>query len=116
MAENWQTGHEAVRLLSPRWVLPVLVELADGAKGHNELARAVGAAHRQLDRVLDRLVEAGLVERVVDGRRRPGRVRYGLSASGHAVQEPLDELARWWQKYVGPANGNGTASSDIDVP
>jgi DNA-binding HxlR family transcriptional regulator len=115
MIENWQTGYEAVRLLSPKWVLPVLTELADGAKGHNELARAVGTVHRQLDRVLDRLVEAGLVERIVDVSRQPLRVRYALSAGGHAAQEPLDELARWWRKYVEPGPGTNQSPGDIDV-
>jgi DNA-binding HxlR family transcriptional regulator len=115
MIENWQVGYQAVRLLSPRWVLPVLTELAEGAKGHNELARATGTAHRQLGRVLDRLVEAGLVERVVDVSRQPLRVRYRLSASGHAAQGPLDELARWWLAHVEPGPGTKSSPSDIYV-
>jgi DNA-binding HxlR family transcriptional regulator len=113
--ENWQVGYRALRLLSPKWVLPVLAELARGAKGHNELARATGTAHRQLDRVLERLAEAGLVERVVDVSRQPLRVRYRLSASGHAAQGPLDELTRWWLKYVEAEQETTSAPGDIYV-
>ncbi len=113
--ENWQVGYRAVHLLSPKWVLPVLTELARGAKGHNELARATGTAHRQLDRVLDRLAQAGLVERVVDVSRQPLRVRYRLSPSGHAAQGPLDELARWWLKYVEPDQETKSSPGDINV-
>lgn len=97
MAGDWQAAHDAVNLLARKWVIPVLVKLADGPKRHNELARAIGAEHRPLDRVLAQLLSAGLIEREVEVARQPLRVRYRLTPHAAAVRPPLAELGNWWR-------------------
>ncbi|MFE9427433.1 winged helix-turn-helix transcriptional regulator [Kitasatospora sp. NPDC006697] len=96
---HFQDAHEAVRLLSGKWVFAVLVQLAEGPQHHNELARSTGVAeNKPLDRTLHRLLRMRLVDRTVHnvGGSAP-RVRYQLTPRGHSVLPIIDELAGWWQ-------------------
>jgi DNA-binding HxlR family transcriptional regulator len=97
--ENLKDAHEAALVLSYKWVLAVLLQLAAGPRCHNELARATGLTeNKPLDRALRRMVSMQLVDRSihnVDGS--APRVRYSLTAKGHSVLPIIDELATWWQ-------------------
>lgn len=98
MTNDWQSAYDAASFLARKWVIAVLAELADGPKRHNELARAIGAEHRPLDRALAQLQNADLIEREVDVARQPLRVQYRLTPRAVAVRRPLAELADWWQR------------------
>lgn len=98
--QELMSAQEAIRILSGRWILTVLVLLAGGPRGHNDLARATGLIeNKPLDRALHRLVAEQLVARTVhnNGGSAP-RVRYHLTTRGHSVLPIIDELAVWWQK------------------
>ncbi|MQA84604.1 MAG: ArsR family transcriptional regulator [Streptosporangiales bacterium] len=90
----------AVEVISGKWVLVVLVELAKGPKRHNELARETGLEQKPLDRALRRLEEAGLVARNVSTTESPPRVRYRLTSQAEELLGPLGELAGWWHREM----------------
>lgn len=102
MAADWEAAHEALSFLARKWVIAVLIELAHGPRRHNELARAIGADHRSLDRVLAQLQSADLIERKVDTARSPLQVHYQLTPRATTLQRPLAELANWWQRRGRP--------------
>jgi DNA-binding HxlR family transcriptional regulator len=95
---------EAARILSGKWVLAVLVELAEGPQRHNDLARAVGAEdHKPIDRALRRLLLTRMVERTVhdlDGS--APRVCYELTLRGHSALPVIQGLAGWWREAGAP--------------
>lgn len=97
---------EAVKVLSGKGALPVLAELACGARRHNELARAVKVDHKTLDKTLRRLQEAKLVVREVHPA--PLRVNYRLTAHAGGVLLAVADLAAVWQTVtcVRPETGN----------
>ncbi|MEV0594618.1 winged helix-turn-helix transcriptional regulator [Nonomuraea cavernae] len=76
---------ELLNLVGRQWTLPVLDELARGARSHNDLARAIDANHQQLARVLRPLVSKHLVHRKVHEASPPIRVYYMLTPRGKAV-------------------------------
>jgi DNA-binding HxlR family transcriptional regulator len=97
--QKFQDAYEAARILSGRWILAVLVQLARGPRCHNDLARATGLMeNKPLDRALSRLVSMRLIDRTVHnvGGSAP-RVRYRLTRRGYSVLPIIDELAIWWQ-------------------
>ena len=89
-----QHAHETASILSQKWILAVLVELADGPRHHNDLARATGLTeNKPLDRALRRLVSMRLVDRTVRNIRGSApRVQYGLTVRGRALLPIIDEL------------------------
>lgn len=95
----YQDAYEAVRILSSKWVLAVLVELARRPRSHNDLARATGLIeHKPLDRALRQLREIRLVDRTVHNVKGSApRVRYQLTTTGRSLLPIVDELAMWWQ-------------------
>jgi DNA-binding HxlR family transcriptional regulator len=93
---------EAVRVLSGKGTLPVLIELACGARRHNELARVLDVDHKTLDKTLRRLQEARLVIREVTPA--PLRVDYRLAPHARTVLLAIDDLATVWKSitHAGP--------------
>ncbi|HEX3785821.1 MAG TPA: helix-turn-helix domain-containing protein [Pseudonocardiaceae bacterium] len=92
--EHVQHAHEAALILSHKWSLAVLVELAGGPRHHNELARATGLReNKPLDRALRRLASMQLIDRTVRNVRGSApRVQYGLTVRGRALLPIIDEL------------------------
>lgn len=108
---------DAVQLLSCKGTLPILEELVDGPKRHNELARGLGIDHKSLDRTLRRLQAARLVVREVQPV--PLRVTYRLAPEAEPLLPALNDLGRAWHtlRRRGPdddrraaANGNGNGN------
>jgi len=78
----------------------VLVALADGAKRHGELARAVaGVSQKMLTQTLRSLERDGLVSRDVTPSV-PVRVDYALTALGSELQLQVRELKRWAELHM----------------
>jgi DNA-binding HxlR family transcriptional regulator len=85
----------AVSVLSSKWSVTILAELADGTHRFNELLRHIdGISRRMLAATLRRLEQDGLVERRVYPDV-PVRVEYDLSPAGAELFAALTPLARW---------------------
>lgn len=94
-----QDAYEAARILSGKWVLAILIHLAEGPRYHNDLARSAGTAeNKPLDRALHRLLHLRMVDRTVHnvGGSAP-RVRYRLTPRGYSLLPIIDDLADWWR-------------------
>jgi DNA-binding HxlR family transcriptional regulator len=89
---EWAGITDLLDLVSRRWTLPVMDELARGARSHNDLARVTGLENQQLDRTLRPLVRRGLVYRKVHAATPPIRVYYSLTPRGQAILDSLFEL------------------------
>lgn len=90
----------AVEQMGSKWKLIVLDDLRDGEKRFNELKRSTGASSYTLSRVLDDLVEEGLVENRKEFES-PVASYYNLSEKGDALCPVFDELDEWggaWAK------------------
>jgi DNA-binding HxlR family transcriptional regulator len=85
----------AVGVLSSKWSVAVLCELADGTHRFNELLRHIdGVSRRMLAVTLRKLEEHGLVERRIYADV-PVRVEYDLSPAGEELYAALAPLAGW---------------------
>jgi len=92
---NWSEVAAVIETLSLKWVLPVLVELRNGALRHSEVARALHIDGKQVSRILRRLEEMHIVARDVHVSRRPVQVRYHLTPSGQDLVVILADLGSW---------------------
>jgi DNA-binding HxlR family transcriptional regulator len=91
----------AVSVLSSKWSVAILAELADGTHRFNELLRHIdGVSRRMLAATLRRLEQDGLVERRVYADV-PVRVEYDLSLAGSELFAALTPLARWSLQHKG---------------
>jgi DNA-binding HxlR family transcriptional regulator len=91
----------AVSVVSSKWSVTILAELADGTHRFNELLRHIdGISRRMLAATLRRLEVDGLVERRVYADV-PVRVEYDLSPSGTELLEALTPLAGWASVHKG---------------
>ncbi|MEV6806747.1 winged helix-turn-helix transcriptional regulator [Streptomyces sp. NPDC017248] len=101
---HFEDAYEAARILSGKWVSAILVQLAEGPRYHNDLARSAGMAeNKPLDRALQRLLHLRMVDRTVHdvGGSAP-RVRYRLTPRGYSALPVIDELAGWWRAAETP--------------
>jgi DNA-binding HxlR family transcriptional regulator len=86
----------AVRLLSGRWTLAVLAELARGGRRYQDLDEALeGVSHKVLTDTLRRAERDGLIVRHLDPRRVETATIYQLTDLGRSLDEPLAVLDRW---------------------
>lgn len=93
-------GHEAVALLSDKWVTLVISALADGPLRHSELARAVaGATQKMLTQTLRKLERDGLVARLVTPTI-PVRVDYELTSIGHSLLPVQRGIQAWGEAHI----------------
>jgi len=91
----------AVGVLSSKWSVVILAELADGTRRFNELLRSIdGISRRMLAATLRRLEADGLVERRVYADV-PVRVEYDLSPAGEELFAALTPLAGWGVRRLG---------------
>jgi DNA-binding HxlR family transcriptional regulator len=79
-------------VVSGKWLLPVMAELVDGPKRHNQLSRAVQLDHKRLGRVLRRAQEAQIVTREADTSRPRFAVQYRLTGYGKDLVSILAAL------------------------
>jgi DNA-binding HxlR family transcriptional regulator len=95
MAVEMDGLQRAVGVLSAKWSVAVLAELAEGTHRFNELLRHIdGISRRMLAVTLRRLEEHGLIERRVYASV-PARVEYDLTSHGEELLTALAPLADW---------------------
>lgn len=100
MTERWRESEPAVRLLSGRWILAVLAELAEGGCRYQDLEGALdGISHKILTQTLRRAERDGLVFRHLDLGRIETTTLYGLTDLAHSLGEPATALAAWTRRY-----------------
>jgi DNA-binding HxlR family transcriptional regulator len=93
--------HRAVELIGRRWTGAIIRVLLPGPRRFNELLSAVpGISDRLLTERLRELEGADIIRRQVESGS-PVRVRYELTPSGRELQEPLDALGRWAERWIG---------------
>src|SRR5829696_2610581 len=93
----------AARLLldriSDKWVVLVMVSLADGPLRFSEMARRLaGVSQKMLTQTLRTLERDGLVSRSVTAAV-PVRVDYELTPLGHSLQDPIKHLKTWADEH-----------------
>jgi DNA-binding HxlR family transcriptional regulator len=82
-------------LLGKRWTALIVDLLLQGPARFSELARAIpGVSNRVLAARLQELIEAGLVDRIVDPGP-PTTTTYSLTALGEHLGPALEELREW---------------------
>jgi DNA-binding HxlR family transcriptional regulator len=95
-------GANAVHLLSGRWTLPILVELAREGRRYQDLHDALdGISHKVMTETLRRAERDGLIARHLDGERIETATLYELTDLGRSLDAPLAAMAEWadanWQ-------------------
>ena len=100
MATNDIAGVQAaVSVLSSKWSVAILGELADGTHRFNELLRHIdGISRRMLAATLRRLEGDGLISRRVYADV-PVRVEYDLTPAGEELFAALAPLAGWGHQH-----------------
>lgn len=92
--------HRAIELVGRRWTGAIVRVLLGGPRRFNELLAAIpGISDRLLTERLRELEAAGLITREVQPGS-PVRVVYELTCSGHELQEALDALGRWAERWM----------------
>ncbi|MHB8586935.1 MAG: winged helix-turn-helix transcriptional regulator [Thermoplasmatota archaeon] len=91
---------ETAKVIGKKWYLIILHELHQGARGFNELKRAVqGISAKVLSESLSELEARGLVQRRVASES-PIRVEYRLTAKGEDLSGLFDIMRRWGEKWA----------------
>jgi DNA-binding HxlR family transcriptional regulator len=104
-------GHLALKLVAQRWVIAILLELADGPLRPHELERRLGGlSHGGLVRRLSELSRNGVV-RHRRGREVPPRAYYTLTRAGEELLTIADRAARWEEQTRVPNQALAGASA-----
>lgn len=91
---------EILARIGDKWTILVVGELANGPLRFNEIRRRVeGISQRMLTRTLRALERDGFVSRTVHPTVPPS-VEYELTATGHSLRCPLDQLAGWAREHM----------------
>ncbi|MEV0385899.1 helix-turn-helix domain-containing protein [Nonomuraea sp. NPDC050643] len=94
----------AFTVLGKRWSAVVLGGLSTGPAGFRELSRAIeGLSDSVLSDRLSELAKEGLIARTVD-EGPPVTVSYELTASGRALMPALEQISRWAEEHLRPAD------------
>jgi DNA-binding HxlR family transcriptional regulator len=97
--------HRAVELIGRRWTGAIIRVLLPGAHRFNELLAAIpGISDRLLTERLRELESMEIIRREVEGGS-PVRVYYELTQRGRELQEALDALGRWAERWIGTTEG-----------
>lgn len=92
--------HRAVELVGRRWTGAIIRLLLPGPKRFNELLSGIpGISDRLLTERLRELEATQIIRREVQSGA-PIRVLYQLTNRGRELQEALDALARWAERWI----------------
>ena len=91
----------ALEVVGERWSLLILRDAFLGLRRFDDFQRSLGVARNVLADRLDRLVEAGVFERV-RYTERPPRFEYRLTERGRDLYPVLFGLMRWGDKHAAP--------------
>ncbi|MET9337825.1 helix-turn-helix domain-containing protein [Nonomuraea sp. NPDC003804] len=95
---------QAVGVVGEPWTPLILRDLFLGVRRFDELAQDLGISRNLLTARLERLVEAGVVERR-PYQERPVRHEYHLSEAGREIVPALVTLMAWGDKWSTPPGG-----------
>src|ERR1700757_294240 len=90
----------ALELVGERWTLLIVRDAFLGLRRFDQFQNSLGIASNVLTSRLDRLVEAGVLERV-RYQQRPDRFEYLLTERGRALRTPLIALMQWGDSVSG---------------
>jgi DNA-binding HxlR family transcriptional regulator len=89
----------ALEVVGERWTLLIIRDLLLGLHRFDELQESLGIARNVLTDRLNRLVEEGVLERVLYSER-PERYEYHLTKKGLDLNIALTALRQWGDEYV----------------
>ena len=96
MTSRWKISQRVIGLVSGRWTLAVLTELAGGGRRYQDLHDALdGIAHKVLTDTLHRAERDGLIIRHLDAEHIETATLYALTVLGRSLAEPLAAFDRW---------------------
>ncbi len=94
--------HRAVELIGRRWTGAIIRVLLSGPRRFNELLGSIpGISDRLLTERLRELESENLITRTVESGS-PVKVIYALTCAGAELQESLDALGRWAERWITP--------------
>jgi DNA-binding HxlR family transcriptional regulator len=89
----------AIRLLTGRWTVAVLSELAQGGRRYHDLDAALdGISHKVLTETLRRVEKDGLVIRQLDPSRLETSTLYELTDLGRSLDPVLTAIEEWGER------------------
>jgi len=88
-----------LEVLGERWTLLVVRDALLGLRKFDEFQRSLGVARNVLSDRLNRLVDAGVLERV-PYQQRPPRFEYQLTATGRELAVPVVGLMHWGDRHL----------------
>ena len=89
----------ALELVGERWTLLIVRDAFFGLRRFDEFQRSLGVARNVLADRLNRLVEAGIFERVPYSEH-PPRHEYRLTRKGRDLNVALTALRQWGDEYL----------------
>jgi DNA-binding HxlR family transcriptional regulator len=98
-AEVIQPVTDALYVLSGKWKLPILLELATGTKRFGDLARGLSTiTDRMLSKELKELETNLLISRIAS-EDAPIKVAYALTEHGISLHDVIVELQKWGLRH-----------------
>ncbi len=91
----------SLELIGERWTLLILREAFLGTRRFDDFQRALGVARNVLQARLERLLDAGILDRV-PYQERPVRHEYRLTEKGLDLWPVLVALLHWGDRHVAP--------------
>src|SRR5260370_10995119 len=89
----------ALEVVGERWTLLIIRDVLLGLRRFDQLQESLGVARNVLTVRLNRLVDEGLLERVLYSER-PERYEYQLTKNGVDLNISLTGLRQWCDKYL----------------
>jgi DNA-binding HxlR family transcriptional regulator len=92
----------SLELIGERWTILVLREAFLGTRRFDDFQRKLGVARNTLQSRLERLVDAGILRRLLY-HERPQRYEYRLTTKGLDLWPVVVALLQWGDRYAAPA-------------
>jgi DNA-binding HxlR family transcriptional regulator len=89
----------ALEVVGERWTLLIVRDVFLGLRRFDQIQESLGIARNVLTDRLNRLVDEGILERVLY-RDRPERYEFRLTQKGRDLLLPLTALGQWGDKYL----------------
>jgi DNA-binding HxlR family transcriptional regulator len=89
-----------LEIVGERWTLLIIRDVFLGLRRFDQLQESLGVARNVLTDRLNRLVEAGILERVRYSER-PERFEYRLTPKGRELNVALTALRQWGDRHLG---------------
>jgi DNA-binding HxlR family transcriptional regulator len=100
-SEQVCSAARALEVIGERWTLLIVRDAFLGVRRFDEFQRSLGVARNVLQARLERLVEAGILERV-RYQERPERFEYKLTPKGLDLWPVLVSLLAWGDRHMAP--------------